>query len=451
MLNDSKETTKKSHVEQITLERVPPEEKKSWASIAFIWAGNVICVPALMVGGMIVSGLHFGQAVAAMFIGYGISVVLMMLIAAQSAQTGYPTTVAVSRALGVKGSSYTISLIIAISMVGWYAFQTVVCASSFNSLLLTSFGIVFPEWLSCVIWGTVMLVTAFYGIGMTKILNIISVPLLLIFLIYGVVISLRGGGMEMLRSYRPAEEGSMLVGITISVGGFISGAVTCGDYNRYSKGAGSAALSCLIGVIPAGVGALICGAVLAISSGNYDITGMFANVGMPVIGMLVLILATWTTNVGNAYSAGIAVVNIFQMKDKMRAPVTAICGIIGILLSLGGIVYYFVDFLSLTSYFITPIAAVLIADYWVIGKGNYKDWKPFPGVNWMGIAAWLIGTAITYICTLTAFLIPEVVGIAVTIVLYVVLCKLVKNPKYNPYAQEVSSHGTVAAGSAEGH
>ncbi len=62
--------------------------------------------------------------------------------------------------------------------------------------------------------------------------------------------------------------------------------------------------------------------------------------------MLVLILATWTTNVGNAYSAGIAVVNIFKMKDDKRAAVTAVCGIIGILLSLGGIVYYFVDFLS---------------------------------------------------------------------------------------------------------
>lgn len=173
--------TKKSHIETITLEPVPDNEKKSWPSIAFIWAGNVICVPALMVGSMVSEGLNFKNSILAMFIGYGIVVALMMLIAAQSAQTGRPTTVAVSRALGDRGSQLSLSLIIAISMIGWYGYQTIVCASSFCTLLQSSFGITFPEWLSCIIWGTLMLITAFYGIGLTKVLNMISVPLLFVF------------------------------------------------------------------------------------------------------------------------------------------------------------------------------------------------------------------------------------------------------------------------------
>ena len=423
--------TKKSHVETITLEQVPDSEKKSWPSIAFIWAGNVICVPALMIGSMVSAGLDFKDSILAMFIGYGIVVALMMLIAAQSAQTGRPTTVAVSRALGDRGSQLTLSLIIAVSMIGWYAYQTIVCASSFCTLMQSSFGISFPEWLSCIIWGTLMLVTAFYGIGLTNVLNAVSVPLLFVFLVYGVSIALGDGGAAVLSAYQPAGDGGMMAGITISVGGFISGAATCGDYNRYSRDGKSAALSCLFGVIPAGVGALACGAVLSICSGDSDITVMFANVGLPVAGMLVLILATWTTNVGNAYSAGIAVVNIFKMKDDKRAAVTAVCGIIGILLSLGGIVYYFVDFLSALSYLITPICAVLIADYWVVGHGRSGDWEPVEGVNWLGIAAWVCGALVTYFDT---FFIPELVGIAVTVVIYWVLCLAVKNPKYNPFA-----------------
>ncbi len=422
---------KKSHVETITLEQVPDSEKKGWLSIAFIWAGNVICVPALMIGSMVSVGLDFKNSILAMFIGYGIVVALMMLIAAQSAQTGRPTTVAVSRALGDQGSQFTLSLIIAVSMIGWYAYQTIVCASSFCTLMQTGFGFAFPEWLACIIWGTLMLITAFYGIGLTNLLNAVSVPLLFVFLVYGVSIALGDGGAALLAAYRPSGDGGMLVGITISVGGFISGAATCGDYNRYSKDGKSAALSCLFGVIPAGVGALACGAVLSICSGNSDITAMFANVGLPVAGMLVLILATWTTNVGNAYSAGIAVVNIFKMKDDKRAIVTAVCGIIGILLSLGGIVYYFVDFLSALSYLITPICAVLIADYWVLGRGKSEGWEPFPGVNWLGIAAWLCGALVTYF---DKFFIPELVGIAVTIIIYWILCTVVKDPKYNPFA-----------------
>ena len=112
--------TKNTHIETITLEPVPESEKKSWLSIAFIWAGNVICVPALMVGGMISANLNFWDSIIAMLIGYGISVGLMMLTAAQSAQTGVPSTVAVGRALGKTGSRVTISLVLAVSMIGWY-------------------------------------------------------------------------------------------------------------------------------------------------------------------------------------------------------------------------------------------------------------------------------------------------------------------------------------------
>lgn len=419
-------------VETITLKQVPQGEKKSWVSIAFIWAGNVICVPALMVGGMITAGLNFKDSAIAMLLGYAITVCLMMLTAAQAARTGVPSTVAVSRALGEKGSQLTISLVLAFSMIGWYGYQTIVCASSFCSLLMNSFGISFPQWLACLIWGSLMLVTAVYGVGLTKMLNVISVPLLFVFLIYGVTVVMGNDGAALISAYEPSEPGSMMTGVTIAVGSFISASVTSGDYNRYSKNARSAALSCVIGIIPAGIGALVCGSILAICADDTDITTMFANIGLPIIGMLVLILATWSTNVGNAYSAGIAVVNALKLQDNRRAIVTAICGSIGILISLGGIVYYFVGFLSLLSYLITPVAALLVADYWLLGKGKTEDWKPFPGVNWIGIVSWIIGTLVTYFDT---FFIPEIIGIIVTMCVYCVLCKAIKNPEYNPFVQ----------------
>ena len=57
---------------------------------------------------MVSAGLNFKDSILAMFIGYGIVVVLMMLIAAQSAQTGRPTVMAVSRA--VNNKSYYFNL-----------------------------------------------------------------------------------------------------------------------------------------------------------------------------------------------------------------------------------------------------------------------------------------------------------------------------------------------------
>ena len=36
---------------------VKAEQRQSWVSIAMVWIGSVICVPALMIGGMLGAGL----------------------------------------------------------------------------------------------------------------------------------------------------------------------------------------------------------------------------------------------------------------------------------------------------------------------------------------------------------------------------------------------------------
>ena len=44
---------------------IKAEQRQSWTSIAMVWAGGMICVPCLMVGGVLASGgLSIGQIVA---------------------------------------------------------------------------------------------------------------------------------------------------------------------------------------------------------------------------------------------------------------------------------------------------------------------------------------------------------------------------------------------------
>lgn len=64
------EEKKSGLVENITLTRVPMDQRKPWISIAFIWAGSVICIPALMVGSFISAGMNFAQSALCMVIGY---------------------------------------------------------------------------------------------------------------------------------------------------------------------------------------------------------------------------------------------------------------------------------------------------------------------------------------------------------------------------------------------
>ena len=142
--------TKKTNsaMETTTLTRVPESERRPWWSLAFIWAGSVICIPALMVGSMVMAGMDFKQSCLCMVIGYVIVVFYMCLMGIQSSDLGLPCTVAISRAYGVRGSSFLVSLIIAISNIGWFGSQTALCATSFCNIMSGYLHVDFPLWLS---------------------------------------------------------------------------------------------------------------------------------------------------------------------------------------------------------------------------------------------------------------------------------------------------------------
>lgn len=428
-MEESRTKKNNSAMETTTLTRVPENERRSWWSLAFIWAGSVICIPALMVGSMVMAGMNFRQSCLCMIIGYIIVVFYMCLMGIQSSDLGLPCTVAISRAYGVRGSSFLVSLIIAVSNIGWFGSQTALCATSFCNIMSGYLNVAFPLWLSCIIWGSLMFITSVYGVKLIDFLNRVSVPALFVMLIWGVVSALMRGAAAAVTAYQPAEFLGWTYGITLAVAGFASGAVTCGDYTRYGKCRKDTILSCIVGVLPAGIGSLVIGGFLAVSAGSYDLSVVFSNFGLPIIGMLVLILATWTTNTGNAYIAGIAICNMFKLKDERRAMVTLIAGAAGTALALLGIADVFASFLNIIAALVPAVAGVAIADYWIMGKGRADIWEPFDGVNWIGVAAWLTGAAVAKWGT---FFVPTLMGIVVAIIVYCLGALTIKNEKLNP-------------------
>lgn len=425
---------KNSVMETTTLTPVPLDQRKPWYNIALIWAGSVICIPALMVGSLVSAGLNFGQSVLAMIIGYVIVVFYMCLLGIQSSDLGLPTTVAISRAYGQRGSSFLVSLIIAVTMTGWFGSQTALCATSFCNIMSGYLHVSFPLWLSALIWGCLMFITSVYGVKLIELLNKISVPALFIMLIWGVISALMNGAASVVSSYEPPAYLGMTYGITLSVAGFASGAICSGDYTRYNKDRKGTILGCVVGVLPAGIGALVIGSLLSLSAGSYDLSVVFSSFGLPIIGMLVLILATWTTNTGNAYFAGIAIVNMFKMQDNMRSVMTLICGAVGTALAILGIADVFSSFLNLIAVLVPPVAGVAIADYWIMGKGKPELWRPMEGVNWMGVISWVAGGLVSYF---TKFFVPTINGIVAALLLYCILVLIIKNQKINPiYAMQ---------------
>ena len=166
---------------------IKAEERQSWGSITMVWIGSMICVPALMIGGILGAGLSLGMCALAIIVGYALVCVFMSFMGMHACDTGLPTAVMAGGALGEKGAKYIISTILAISCIGWFGIQAAVCGASFSSMVGDMTGITIPVWLCSVVWGIIMLLTACFRFTGLKWLNKIAVPLLGIVLAYTLI------------------------------------------------------------------------------------------------------------------------------------------------------------------------------------------------------------------------------------------------------------------------
>ena len=111
------------------------------------------------------------------------------------------------------------------------------------------------------------------------------------------------------------------------------------------------------------------GAVLTIAYQASDITATFLSIMTPFVGGVILILATWKTNLVNVISGGFALINVFNVSKEKEKWAVGIAGTLGTVLAVVGILNYFTPIMSILSAMIPPVAGVMIASYWVLGKG----------------------------------------------------------------------------------
>ena len=413
-------------VETTTLAPLPMESRKSWLDVALIQAGIMICVPSLLLGGMLAQAMSLRNAIISGTIGYLIVILLFSLMGMIGSDIGRPTCVTAIGGFGRKGTRYIISTLIFISMIGWFAVQTSVCGDAFSNLMKNFFGIDFPPVASMIIWGIIMLVTAVYGINALDILNRIAVPALFAITIIGCIMALNKYGTTNLSNDPATPTMTIIGGIVLTVSFMAAGCLAASDITRYQKTRKDTILSSSLGVAPAGILMVVLGAIMTRVAEQYDLTLVFCQIGLPIVGMIVLIAATWTTNTTNAYSGGINAVLMCYLSDDKRAMATMVSGLIGTVCALFGLADHFESFLYILGDLLLPTMGVILADYWILGKGKPENYKMPGGFNWLGIISWLCGYAVI---KLIPYGIPFAQGIIVAGLLYIILAKTIKRPQ----------------------
>lgn len=380
----------------------PVEQHQTWGELAMIWAGSAVAVSGFIVGGSLASGSSFWSAILMSVIGYAILTTLMIFQGYQGSDQGRTAVDIASQVFGEAGSQKVISIILVISCLGWFGIQTNIVGQTFSNFLAT-FGWNIPIWISSLIWGSIMLFTAVYGIEMISLLGKIAVPILAIIVTWVAVNVFRDVGVANVTSYQGSGV-SFVQGISIVVGSLAVGTVIAPDYFRYTAKRSNVAKSSWIGIFPSGVLMIAVGAYLTLATESADISQIFMDYSTPIFGLVAILAATWTTNVTNVYSGGVAFAKILGWDEKYENRAVLIAGAVGIVLAVIGILDYFTPIMSLLTALIPPIAGVMIASYWVVNQGDPHKWAPVEGWNWIGVGSWLIGAIPAAIPVIAGFL-----------------------------------------------
>lgn len=114
---------------------------------------------------------------------------------------------------------------------------------------------------------------------------------------------------------------------------------------------------------------------------------------------------------------GLALANMFNVNSgKGRAVLTIIGTVIGLALAMTEIMTQFENFLYIIGLTTPPVAAIMMTDYFIIRKQEFKD---IEGWNWVATITMIIGFAVGYITQYVYFIgMPLIQSFLITSLLY---------------------------------
>ena len=395
-----------------SLEAIPQSEKKGFMSMLVVMLGFAFFSASMIAGGNIGTSLNMGNFLKAVILGNILLCIYTGLLACIAGDTGLSTHLLARYSFGEKGS-YLLSGLVSITQVGWFGVGVAMFAIPVSKV--TGINL----WTLIIVSGLLMTATAYFGMKSLTILSMIAVPAIAIL---GSVSAGKAigdvGGISGLLAIKPSGTMTMSAALAAVVGTFISGGTLTPDFTRFSKDRKTAMSTTVIAFLIGNSLMLAFGAIGAMVTGQSDISEVMFTQGLIIPAIIILGLNIWTTNDNALYGSGLGFANITkQPKSRM----VIINGIVGTFLSM--ILYNnFMTWLNILNSFIPATGAVIIADYFIINKGKYTDFKTtkFKSVNISAIIAWVAGV-------IGAYTIPGITpvnSVLTTVVTYVVLTKL---------------------------
>lgn len=416
-------------------EPVPQEKRRSLLNISFVTAGLAVAMSTLYTGATLAHLLSFRDASIAIIVGTLFLLFMAGLMGGIGAEKGVTFSVLSRHSFGRFGSKL-VGLTWAISLTGWFAYQTGFFGQTINMLLPDHFLGRIPV---AAFWGgLLMMTTGVIGFKGLSVLSSIASPIILGVCLLGGILAITNVGFEAIATAAPSEPGTLATGITIVIGGWIVGSIMQPDVSRYAKSKTHNWIGSSIAMIIFAC-ANFAGMIMVKAVGTETIMGSMVALGMGLSSLFMVILAQWTSNDNNLYSASLGISNI---KAIPKYKISLVLGLIATIIGVAGVTDFFVPFLVFLGVFIPPIGGIIFIDYYFLGKKDqytFDSTTQYQQINVIAIASVIFAGIIAMQLN---FGVGAINSFVIGGLIYFIGMKACKMKGFNPYKGAVIGHNT---------
>lgn len=378
----------------------PPQER-TWSvmSIASLWVGMVVCVPAYMLAAdLVVGGMSWWQSVLTVMLGNLIILVPMMLNGHPGTKYGLAFPVLARASFGILGAHIP-SVMRALVACGWFGINTWIGGKAIYGLLnvmtgdaLTGAPIDFldinaGQFMCFIVFWAVQVGVVWRGVESIRLLEQLAAPFLIVMgiaLFVWAWVQVGDLGTMFSGADKMAAEAKtdvrFFASLTAMVGFWATLSLNIPDFTRYAKSQRDQVMGQLLGLVPTmtlfafiGVG-VTSATVIIYGEPIRDPTDLIPKMESGwaiVLSLLALTVATLSTNVAaNVVSPANVFVNLNpqRISFRMGGVFTAALGFIIMPWKLMAAGHYVFTWLLGVSALMGPIGAILIVDYFILRK-----------------------------------------------------------------------------------
>lgn len=395
--------------ENFSVERVPVTSRLPFWGVALVHMGMLTALDQFMLGAVIGHSMSYTNAFLAITAGSLVFFIATFGLGYAGMREGISGSL-LARWCGFgKMGSIMVSLLIAVSLLGWFGVQNSVFAKSLDYALGNNLGF---HWAAAISGLSLTLIVSF-GFRALRYAARIAVPAFAICILYISVVLLTGKNTNALAALSEAGNSlSVSDAITLVVGGSIVASLITPDLTRYYNSGKQVMLMTLVTIFAGEYIVNGLAVFISVILKTSDVVTIMSQVTGGV-GLIVVVFSTLRINDINLYSSSLGIANAIEAFTGRKIPyvvLTLFIGVVGTLMSVIGILDRFVDFLNLLGILFPPVIGVMLIDYFFLKSdravldeskrsNNLPDDSQTKNFGWSAIVASLIGALTGYYVT----------------------------------------------------